>query len=52
MKTQDKTAGERVARYEANQSKRGLTRVHVWIPKDDRARLLKYAERLRKNRGG
>ena len=44
----DKTVNQRVARNKAKNLADGLVRVNVWVPANDRERLLKYAERLRK----
>ena len=44
----DRTAPERVARDRAKKLAAGMVRVAVWIPAKHRERLLKYAEKLRK----
>ena len=37
------------ARNKAKNLSNGLVRVNVWVPSDDRERLLRYAEKLRAN---
>ena len=35
-------------RYEQNQRDRGLVKIHMWVPADDKQRALNYGGRLRK----
>jgi hypothetical protein len=43
----DKTAASRVARHTAKQEAAGMVRVHIWVPKQFRDKLLAYAASLR-----
>ena len=36
-------------RYEENQRGRGLVKVHMWVPAEDKQRALNYGGRLRKS---
>lgn len=44
----DKTAKDRVARHSRRRKQEGYVRVSVWVKSEDRERILRYAEELRK----
>lgn len=41
-------ADTKFKRYDDNQRNRGMVKIHMWVPEDDRERALKYGGRLRK----
>jgi len=42
-------SAKRTARYEERMRSAGYDKAHVWVHSEDREKLLKYAERLRKS---
>lgn len=47
----DKTNRSRQARHREKLREAGFVQVLVWVPVDDKPRVIRYVERLRKARG-